>query len=428
MEQVHVEILTIGDEILFGQIVDTNSQWLGVELSKAGFKVIRKTSVGDCQEHIVSALHEASSRAHVILTTGGLGPTKDDMTKSIFAEYFQVGMRTDEAVMQDIADLFKLKGREMNRLNKLQAVVPTNCMVIRNKLGTAPGMWFDEAGKIYVALPGVPHEMKEMVQNFVIPHLKERFHTPFICHKIIKTIGIHESVLAENIAPWEEQLPPHIRLAYLPRAGQVRLRLTATGQQQEVLEREILEQIGLLKPYVGKHLYGFDHDEIEVWLGKALLSKNYKLAVAESCTGGLLANQITNIPGCSAYFQGGIVAYSNEIKTEQLGVPREIIEQHGAVSEACARAMAEQVRHRYHADIGIATTGIAGPGGGTPEKPVGTVYIACSDHMGTEVRLLHLTSNRLVNINSTYQAAMHLVRERLLREGLPQELLPFGEA
>ncbi|MBX2842172.1 MAG: competence/damage-inducible protein A [Flammeovirgaceae bacterium] len=414
MKHVLAEIITIGDEILYGQITDTNSQWISAELDKAGIRTKRKVSIGDQKPEILSAIEEAQTRADIILITGGLGPTKDDITKKTFAEYFGVEMYQDKSVLENIENLFKSRGRELNELNQQQASVPKNARVIMNLVGTAPGMWFEKKGKVLVSMPGVPSEMKKMMSEQIIPLLQERFDTPFILHKMIKTIGIGESKLAPIIADWEDNLPEHIKLAYLPRMGQVRLRLTAFGTNKEKLILDIAKQIEKVFPIIDKYVYGFDNEEVEHTIGNLLLQKKQTLATAESCTGGLLADKITDIPGCSAYFKGGIVAYSNDIKVSQLGVSAATLEVHGAVSEQTAMEMAENVRKRYNADYGISTTGIAGPDGGVPGKPVGTIYIGYSDKNETFAKLLQLTKDRHININFTYNAILNLLRKKLM--------------
>ncbi|GAA4826597.1 competence/damage-inducible protein A [Algivirga pacifica] len=406
---VYAEIITIGDEILYGQITDTNSQWIGQELGKIGFRIIRKTSIGDSREEILTALKEASQRADVVLTTGGLGPTKDDITKHTFAEYFNEELTFREEVFTHIEALFKVKGREITELNRQQAYVPALGEVIHNAVGTAPGMWFPQGRKVYVSMPGVPHEMKKMMSDIIIPRLQQQFHTPFIYHKMVRTVGIPESILAQQLEHWEDALPEHIKLAYLPRLGQVRLRLTATGFDLEQLKMEVEEELYKIRPLLGEKLYAEEDIDLEVLVVEKLKQKGLKLATAESCTGGLLADQITNIPGVSAVYQGGIVSYSNEVKMSQLGVKEETLRTHGAVSEETAREMAEQVRERYGADFGISTTGIAGPDGGTEEKPVGTIWIACATPKETYTQLLQLTSDRILNINATATAVLKLL-------------------
>lgn len=414
MKAVKAEIITIGDEILYGQIVDTNSQWLSAELDKAGIRTNRKIAISDTREEILAALSESASRADIIITTGGLGPTKDDITKHTFAEYFGVEETYREEVIDNITVLLQSRGRELNELNKTQAYVPENGEVITNTIGTAPGMWFEKEGKIFVSMPGVPHEMKKMMAEVAIPRMQEVFHTPNIYHKMVKTIAVAEAKLAHILEDWENNLPEQIKLAYLPRLGQVRLRLTAEGMDLDELKRLVDLEIEKLQPLIGKYIYAYDEEEVEHTVGKLLKAKGKKMASAESCTGGLIADKITDISGCSEYFTGGIVAYSNDVKQQQLGVKEETLKAHGAVSEQTAMEMAENVRIKYGADFGIATTGIAGPNGATPNKPVGTIWIGYSDEKETIAKHYQLTHNRMLNINFTYNLAMNLLRRKLL--------------
>ena len=412
---VRAEVITIGDEILFGQITDTNTQWIGAELTNIGIRPVRKTSVGDLQEDIIAALTEASQRVEVIIVTGGLGPTKDDITKHTFCSYFGTELKINEEALALITDFFSQRGREMTELNIQQAALPTNCTYIPNLWGTAPGMWFEKEGVIYVSLPGVPYEMKSLMEHAILPRLKERFVFNIITHKIIRTIGIGESFLAERIANWEDALPQHIKLAYLPHFGQVKLRLTATGDNQAVLDAELKEQVDQLIPMIQEYIFGYDADELESVIGKLLVERGATLSTAESCTGGFVANQITSVPGSSAYYEGSVVSYSNAIKMHILGVSRQTLEDYGAVSEQTAREMAEGVRQKLNTTYAIATTGIAGPDGGTPEKPVGTVWIACATPKETFTQLLTLRSNRKVNTEMTSTYALNLLRKTILK-------------
>lgn len=407
------ELLTIGDEILYGQIVDTNSQWMSVELSNAGIKVIRKTSVGDQEDEILAALSEAEKRADIILITGGLGPTSDDLTKPCLAKYFNSEMRIDEEALAEVTAFFQSRGRELTEVNRQQAVLPICCEKITNKMGTAPGMWFERNGKVFVSMPGVPHEMKCMMTDIVIPKLLQTFKTPAIHHYIIRTSGIGESFLADKISSWEKSLPPHIKLAYLPSLSEVKLRLTALGDDTEKLKIETAELVEKLKPLAGEYIYGYGNDPLEVVIGNTLREKKLTLSVAESCTGGYLSHLITSVPGSSDYFLGSIIPYAYEIKKKQLGVKAETLEQHGAVSEPTIIEMANLVRTKFNTDIGVATSGIAGPGGATPDKPVGTVWIAYSDKHKTVTKKLQLGKDRLINIKITAVVVLNLIRQNL---------------
>lgn len=410
MKTITAELLTIGDELLYGQIVDTNSQWMGAELSNAGIKVIRKTTVGDVHEEIMSAFSEAERRADIILITGGLGPTNDDLTKPCLAKYFDCEMQIHQGALAEVTEFFTSRGRVLTELNRLQASLPACCEKITNRLGTAPGMWFERNGKVFVSMPGVPHEMKVMMAEIIIPKLRHTFQTPSIHHTIIRTVGIGESFLAEKIASWEQSLPAHFRLAYLPGYGEVKLRLTAIGTDIEKLKGEAGELTAKIKPFVGEYIYGTGNDPLEVAVGNLLRDKKLTLAVAESCTGGYLSHLITSVPGSSDYFNGSIIAYSNDVKVKDLGVQQETLALHGAVSEPAIREMASQVRLKFRTDIGVATSGIAGPGGGTPDKPVGTVWIACADDRRTVVRKLQLSKDRLINIKLSSVSALNLIR------------------
>lgn len=413
MKQILAEILTIGDEILYGQITNTNAQWMGVELGKIGVRVIRHTSIGDKEEEILTALSEAEKRVDIVLITGGLGPTKDDITKKTLAKYFESELVTDEKVLQMITAFFEKRGRTVNDLNRAQALVPDKCEVIYNKLGTAPGMWFERDRKVFMSMPGVPFEMKMLMSDSVLPKIQQFFKTPFIYHKVIQTIDIGESILAEKIAAWEDALPAHIKLAYLPSFSQVRLRLTGISEEQESLIREVEEETAKMLPLIEKYVFAIGEVTIEEAIGNLLLEQNKTLAAAESCTGGFLAHQLTKVPGSSRYFMGGVVAYSNEVKMKQLGVDEETLKNHGAVSEETIREMAENVRLKLNTDIGVATSGVAGPDGGSPEKPVGTVWIAYADEKGTVTKKLQLVSDRLLNIQLTAVFVFDLIRKSL---------------
>jgi len=412
---IRAEIITIGDEILFGQITDTNTQWIGAELTNIGIRPVRKTSVGDIQEDIISALTEASQRADVIIVTGGLGPTKDDITKHTFCKYFGSELKINEDALALVTEFFAKRGREMTELNIQQAALPTNCTYIPNLWGTAPGMWFEKDNVIYVSLPGVPYEMKSLMEHAILPRLKERFVSNIIQHKIIRTIGIGESFLAETIEHWENALPTHIKLAYLPHFGQVKLRLTATGNNQEILDSELKHQVDTLLPLIKDFVFGYDADELESVIGRLLIERDATIGTAESCTGGFVASQLTNIPGSSQYFEGSVVSYSNTIKMNVLGVSRQTLEDFGAVSEQTAREMAEGARKVLNTTYAISTTGIAGPDGGTPEKPVGTVWIACATPTETVTQLLTLRSIRKVNIELTSSYVLNLLRKTILK-------------
>jgi nicotinamide-nucleotide amidase len=413
MTTITAELLTIGDEILYGQIVDTNSQWMSVALSDAGIKVIRKTSIGDVEAEILTAFAEAGSRVDIVLITGGLGPTSDDLTKPCLAKYFDCKLKMHEEALAEVTEFFRSRGRELTEVNRQQAALPECCQKITNRLGTAPGMWFERNRKVFVSMPGVPHEMKTMMKEIIIPKLRETFHPPVIHHHVIRTAGIGESFLAEKIGDWENSLPPHIKLAYLPGLGEVKLRLTGTGKSVDALQAEADNLVEKLKTRIGQFIYGYGSDPLEVVIGKTLLEKKLTLSIAESCTGGYLSHLITSVPGSSAYFLGSIIPYAYEIKMRQLGVRPETLEQFGAVSEETIREMANLVRAKFNTDIGVATSGVAGPGGATPEKPVGTVWIAYSDKHHTVTKKLQLTKDRMLNIQYSSFAVLNLIRTSL---------------
>lgn len=416
MKPILAEVITIGDEILFGQITDTNTQWIGAELTKIGIRTVRKSSVGDTREAILAVLEEATQRADLVILTGGLGPTKDDITKVTLCDYFNTSLERNPEALAFVTQFFEKRGRQITEINARQADLPINATYVPNDWGTAPGMWFYENDTVYVSLPGVPFEMKNLMQYRIIPMLQKQFETPVIVHKIIRTVGIGESFLAETIANWEDSLPPHIKLAYLPSFGQVRLRLTGTGTDSGRMKEEIDAQVQTVLPLIQSYVFGYDDDELETVVAKLLSEKSWMLATAESCTGGFVASQVTKYSGSSAYFVGGVVSYSNTVKVSQLGVKPETLSQFGAVSEQTVREMAEGVRKVLGANVGIATSGIAGPNGGTPEKPVGTIWIACSTEKQTVARLLKLGPYREQNIQLTSVYVFNLLRQTLLDE------------
>jgi nicotinamide-nucleotide amidase len=413
---VRAEIITIGDEILYGQILDTNTQWISFELDKLGIKTVRKSSIGDSEHEIITILNEAKTRADVVFITGGLGPTKDDLTKKVMADYFHCELAMNEDALQDVTEFFSKRGRELTDINRGQALLPTKAQFIPNKQGTAPCMWFDEFGVIWISMPGVPYEMKAIMENEVIPKLVSHFKTPIIYHKVIKTIGIGESYLSDLIQNWELSLPTHIKLAYLPSLGIVKLRLTAFGEDIEKLQADVDEQIDSLRPLIESYIFGYNKDEIAAVVGQLLIKNSATIALAESCTGGHLSHQFTQVPGCSEYFVGGVISYSNEIKKEILDVSEFILTSEGAVSESCVSEMAKSIREKFKTTYGMATSGVAGPDGGSVEKPVGTVWIALASEEGTITRKLQLGGNRLQNIHMTSINSLNLIRRYLLKD------------
>lgn len=408
------EIITIGDEILIGQIVDTNSAWMGQELNLVGIRVKQITSVSDDKQHILDALKEAEARVDIVLITGGLGPTKDDITKNTLREYFNCGWRFDEEVLQDVTRIFSKYGREVTEVNRLQAQVPEVCTTIRNHNGTAPAMWFEKNGKVLVSMPGVPHEMKGIMINDVLPMLKNKFQTPFILHKTILTQGIGESMLAEIINDWEDSLPANFKLAYLPQISAVRLRLTAIGENEADLIAQANQLIEKLKPLIEEHIYGYENDTLEEIVGKLLRSKQKKLATAESFTGGAIASAITKVAGSSDYYEGSVVSYANEIKVNELGVSESDLKNFGAVSQQVAEQMAIGVKQKFKCDYAISTTGIAGPSGGSEAKPVGTAWIAIATPEGVVSKKYSFGEQRTAIIQRATLTALNMLRRQLI--------------
>lgn len=408
-------IITIGDEILIGQIVDTNSVSIARHLETAGIVVREKIAIGDNARQIVSTLERALHSSHVVILTGGLGPTKDDITKKTLAGFFGGGMRCDERVADHVRRMLESRGIPFNDLNHSQAEVPENCSVLFNTYGTAPGMWFERDGHIIVSLPGVPYEMEHLMQDEVMPRLKARFTLKQIIHRTMITSGLAESMLAETIAEWENALPSYLKLAYLPNPGAVRLRLSAYEVEGESVSQEIEQQFETLRTIIPRYVIGYETASVQELIHNTLLERNLSLATAESCTGGTIAARFTALPGASAYFRCGVVAYSNEAKAEVLGVDPAAIRRFGAVSEEVARQMAEGARRIAGSDYAIATTGIAGPTGGTDEKPVGTVWIAVATPEHTVAVVKQCGSDRGQVIDRASSMAISLLREELLK-------------
>jgi nicotinamide-nucleotide amidase len=410
------EIITIGDEILYGQTLDTNSHWMSSQLDQIGIKVIRKTAIGDEREEILACFKEAEARAEVILITGGLGPTSDDLTKPLLTEYFDSELVLNEEALKEIEALFKRINRKMSDANRGQAMLPLACEKVTNSFGTAPGMWFNKNGKIFISMPGVPYEMRHMMSDIILPRLAEKYLDGVIHHRMIKTIGIPESTLAELIEDWEKALPSNIRLAYLPSFGQVKLRLTAFGNDLESLRAASQSQIDAVLPKIQKYVFGFDDDEIEYIIGKKLIEAKKTIAFAESCTGGYLSHLITKIPGSSAYFKGSIISYAYDVKERSLDVNHSTMNEMGAVSEEVVIQMAIAVREKLQSDIGISISGIAGPDGGTEDKPVGTVWIAYSDEHKSVAKKYQYTKDRMLNIQFAAMTALNMFRINFLSE------------
>ena len=411
---IKAEIITIGDEILYGQITDTNTQWISTELDKIGIRTIRKSSVGDSEEAILGIFEESSKRADLVIVTGGLGPTKDDITKKTFCKYFNSELIVHPQALADVTEYFKKRGITLSEINKSQGDIPANALFIPNTMGTAPGMWFEQNGVIFISMPGVPYEMKGMMTLTILPKLQEHFKTPIIFHKVIRTVGIGESYLAEMIETWEDALPSTIKLAYLPSMGNVKLRLTGFGEDLQVVESQVEEQFQSVLPTIKEYVYGFGKDELEEVIGRILTERKETVSVAESCTGGYLGHQFTKISGSSAYFMGGILSYDNAVKINQLGVKQETLNNYGAVSEQTVIEMSENVRKLMKTTYGLATSGVAGPSGGTPEKPVGTIWIAISSGKGVITKQLTLGGSREQNIHLTSINILNLLRTKCL--------------
>jgi len=410
------ELITIGDEILIGQIVDTNSAWMGQQLNLHGIEVYQVTSVHDQHDHILKAFQEAENRVDLVLITGGLGPTKDDITKKCLCEYFGTELLFNPEVFEHVRSLLSSRNVVINQLNRDQALLPASCQVLHNSAGTASGMWFERNNTIFVSMPGVPFEMEAIMAEEVFPRLIQLGITQSIVHKTVLTIGLPESMLAEKIEKWESDLPEFIKLAYLPSPLMVRLRLSAYGSDKSLLETEIANQVKELLVIIPENIFGFDHDNLAMVIGRTLVKSSQTLAVAESCTGGNIAHYVTSNPGSSAYFKGGVVAYSNEIKTSLLNVSSEIIDKFGAVSQEVAEAMAQGARKVLQADYSVATTGIAGPDGGTEEKPIGTVWIAVAGASVVKSKMYLFKHNRERNIIRTSQTALNMLRIFILNE------------
>lgn len=415
MNEIKTEIISIGDELLIGQVVNTNASWMAVELNKNGIKVIRITTVSDEGNDIKNAIAIAEQRAEVILLTGGLGPTKDDITKHVLADYFNSKMVFHEPTFEQVKTIFALRKFKVTEVNKKQAEIPDNCIPLFNQHGTAPGMWFEKGDKVIVSIPGVPFEMKSLLKNQVIPRLQSRFNPGYIFHKTIMTTGVGESMLAERIADWANKLPDNIKLAYLPQPGIVRLRLSATGKKKKELEDEVKNYCRKLNTIIPEIIFGYDNITLEEVVGRQLLSAGCTLSTAESCTGGYIAHLITSIAGSSAYFKGSVVSYSNDVKINQLGVDPVVLDKKGAVSREVIEQMALGGKNHLKTDYCLATSGIAGPDGGTSEKPVGTVWIALATPTGVHSKLFHFGEHRGRNIRRSALAALDMLRKELIK-------------
>ncbi len=410
---MQAEIITIGDEILIGQVIDSNSAWMGQQLNQRGIQVREITSISDEADHIYNTVDAALKRVDLVLITGGLGPTKDDITKSVLAKYFNMDLEFHQDTYDRLEVLMKKYGRQPTEAQRIQSLMPKGATILVNQMGTAPGMWFEQNGKVLVSMPGVPYEMKYLMENEVIPRVAKQFKTLPIAHRTVLTVGIGESKLAEYIADFADNLPDNIKLAYLPNIGKVRLRLTGKGVDKKVLNDLLDAKVEELNQIIPQFIYGYEKEPFEAAVGRLLKEKDIKLATAESCTGGFIAHKVTSISGSSAYFLGSIVAYDNVVKEQILKVKSKTLEAHGAVSEETVVEMIQGLLKVIPADYGIAVSGIAGPSGGTPTKPVGTIWVAVGNKEVIKTRKLQLSKNRLKNIEYTSTAALNLLRRMI---------------
>jgi len=408
------EIISIGDELLIGQVVNTNASWMASELNKSGIRVVHIATISDQEKAIRKALDDALERADIVLITGGLGPTKDDITKLTLARYFGTGMVFHKPTYEKVKGFFDSMNISMTDLNRKQAEIPENCIPLENNNGTAPGMWFEKNEKIIVSMPGVPFEMKPIMTDRVIPKLREKFKLGSIIHKTIMTTGMGESFMSEIIKEWENSLPEYIKLAYLPQPGIVRLRLTALGKDKTMLQQEVEKYCRELNKYIPDLIYGYDEAMPEEVVGKLLVERKQTVSTAESCTGGYLAHLITSVPGSSAYYTGSVVSYANEVKKIELGVNSRDLLKHGAVSQTVVEQMALGIKKKLKTDYALAVSGIAGPDGGTKEKPVGTVWIAVATPKNVHSKLFHFGEHRGRNIRRSALAALNMLRLELL--------------
>lgn len=413
---MQAEIITIGDEILIGQILDSNSKWIASALNKIGISVYQITSIQDDRQHILKAIKEAQSNADIVIVTGGLGPTKDDITKLTLAEYFNDTLILNEEIVAHIEQMFAKINYPFTEINRNQALVPSTSIPLKNDFGTAPGMWFCQNNKVVVSLPGIPYEMMGLMSKSVLPKLQATYNLPFILHKTIITYGMGESMLAEKIEDWETNLPSFVKLAYLPSFGSVRLRLSAKGATPEMLEIAVSREMEKLAQLIPDIIVGFEENEsIESAIGKLLTRKKQTLAVAESCTGGSIAKIITSVPGASNYFMGGIVAYNKIIKIKELQVDEKVIAENSVVSAQVAEAMAKGIQQKFNVDFAIATTGNAGPTTDETDKTAGTVFIAIATPTTVFSEEFFFGKPREKVIARASNKALELLRKEILK-------------
>jgi len=412
------EIITIGDELLIGQVIDTNSAFIAKQLNKIGISVYQITSVQDDKPHILRALTDAENRVDVIILTGGLGPTKDDITKKTIAEYFNDTLVKSDAVLENIESIWKQHVRTtLLQVNKDQALIPSKAKVLMNTLGTAPGMWLEKGEKVFISLPGVPYEMNALIDNEVIPKLKVKFQRPYILHKTLLVYGLGESALAERIESWEDALPKQIKLAYLPNLGIMRLRLSAKGFDEKLLKQDIQQQIDNVIPLIKGEFAGFEDEEgsVEIVIAKQLIKLGKTLSIAESCTGGAVAERFTVNPGASAYFNGGVVTYATQSKIDVLGVSKEEIDRYSVVSTQVVESMATQALRLFQSDYAIATSGNAGPTKGESDAEVGTVFIAIATKTSIYSQKFNFGNLRLKVINKAVNKALELLLKEIFK-------------
>ena len=410
MSEIYCEIITIGDEILYGHILDTNSKWLSKNLNELGVKTNKISTIGDNYIQIKDILQSSIKENDIIILTGGLGPTNDDITKKCLNDFFKGKLISDNNTLSHIKKIFKKRNLDLTKKNRDQALVPDNCKVLHNKYGTAPGIAFEKDNKLVISLPGVPYEMKSLFEDKCSQIIKQKFSLSIIHHRTIKTVGIGESWLSDLISEWEKNLDNNISLAYLPSIGRVKLRLTGRGNNLNKIKSAIDKEEKKVLPILRKYIYGFDNEELESCVGNLLIKNKKTLSIAESCSGGYLSHLVTSIPGSSKYFSGSVVAYSNNIKINNLNVNKKNIEKFGAVSKEVVEEMATNVRKKFNSSIGISTSGIAGPSGGTENKPVGTVWIGYSDKNKTLSKKLLLTNRRDINITLSSIGALNMTR------------------
>jgi len=406
-------ILTIGDELLIGQTIDTNSAWMGEQLNMLGIPVEEKIAVSDTREGIISGLERAMTKSQIILITGGLGPTKDDITKKVMADHFGIGMTFHDPTWERIEALFQRWGRATTEAHKAQCYMPEGATILENKMGTAPGMLFEENGKVIISMPGVPYEMKYLMETHVLPLIENQFLDQVIVHHTILTAGEGESRIADKIETIVDAFPENMSIAYLPSLGTVKLRLTATGVDEGFLKSELESQGKQIENVLGDLVYGYNKESLSSAIGKLASSKGLKIGTAESCTGGLVANKLVLTPGSSAYFEGSVVTYSYGLKKSILGVKNETLLTHGAVSEETVTEMVQGALDHLGVDVAVAISGIAGPSGGTEEKPVGTVWIACGDENKVETLLIRAGKDREKNIEYSSNYALNTLRKFL---------------